>query len=125
MQACTKWKFLATHKTLRFLAVFVLAFAFNVLVFLEMWSKAMACADIGHSCRIGMVENTLLSVFSFPASFLPGELFARIFGSNVLLPLLLSNATVWGICAAVATQLVLRFARKMRALRAPSRFKGS
>jgi hypothetical protein len=100
------------HKTLGFLGVFVLAFAFNLLVFLEMWSKAMACADIGHSCRLSMVEHTLLSVFSFPVSFLPDELLPHIFGSNALLPLLLSNATAWGICAVVATRLVLHFARK-------------
>jgi hypothetical protein len=68
----------------------------------------MVCADIGHSCRLSATDHWLLAIVSFPVSSLPDDLLLHVFGPGSLLPVLLLNATTWGIVAVLATLLVLR-----------------
>jgi hypothetical protein len=99
-------------KKLALLLLFAIAFTSSFFGFLGIWSKAMVCADIGHSCRLSAINNWLFALVSFPVSSLPDDLLVHVFGSDSLLPMFVFNATAWGIVAVVATLLVLRLKKR-------------
>lgn len=89
--------------------VFLAASASNVIGLLVMWNKAMACADIGHTCRLARIDSLLITVLSYPVRSLPDDVLRSIFGHAILPPLLI-NAAAWGVGAVMIMRLMLRFA---------------
>jgi hypothetical protein len=101
-------------KKLLLALLFLMVFAADFFGLLVLWSKAMACADIGHGCRLGLIDRWAFEILGFPMSLIPDDLLlAQFFGADYLSLLLLSNAGFWGIGAVFAALLIHRFhARK-------------
>ena len=93
--------------------IFVTVFASSFFGFLWLLSKAIACADFGHGCRLPVVEGWLLTFVRLPVSALPNELFFHVFGPNPLLPMLLLNSTFWSIAMVITVLLVDRIRKKL------------
>lgn len=93
--------------------IFVTVFASSFLGFLWLWSKAMACADFGHGCRLPAADNRLLTFVSLPISALPDELLLHVFGPDTLLPMLLLNVTLWSIAVVITVLLMDRIRKKL------------
>ena len=90
-------------------AVFLAASASNFIGLSIMWTKAMVCADIGHTCRLTRIDSLLITVLSYPVQSLPDDVLRSLFGDSIL-SLLLINAVAWGVGAVVIMRLLLRFA---------------
>jgi hypothetical protein len=95
------------------LVIFVIVFASSFLGFMWLWSKAMACADFGHGCRLTVVDDRFLTFVSLPVSALPDGLLLHVFGPDTVLPMLLLNATLWSIAVLKAIMLVDRLRKKL------------
>lgn len=91
-------------------AVFLAASASNLIGLSVMWTNAMVCADIGHTCRLGRIDSLLITVLSYPVELLPDDVLRSLFGHSML-SLLLINAVAWGVGAVVIMRLLLRFVR--------------
>jgi hypothetical protein len=90
-------------------AVFLAASASNFIGLSVMWTKAMVCADIGHTCRLTRIDSLLITVLSYPVQSLPDDVLRSLFGDSILF-LLLINTVAWGLGAVVIMRLLLRFA---------------
>lgn len=87
--------------------LFIIVFGASFFALLASWTNAMVCADIGHSCRLGSIDESLLLLLGAPVSIIPHELLLRAFGTTSIFPLLLLSSIIWGILAVIAALLVL------------------